>query len=497
MSKTKSRIDTAKLSAMSKDDKLKLWDLIQKKKELQKEKREAFKPNSAQLPVVMDEHKIRFFAGGNGSGKTTLLTNEHVWMAEGYHPIKKVFTKVPANIAVVVDNPIKIKDVHLKELAKWYNIEKLEIIKNGKPYPNEIIWPNGSRTVYYTHDQEPLVYESGEHDYILIDEPCPEHIFIALSRGQRTKNSNPKTFIVGTPLAQSWLRTKIWEPWEREENPDIMCFRGSTEQNKENLAAGYLESFSRLLTEDEKRVRLNGEFWDISSLALAHLYKESVHQIQSFPIPQDWPCIIAIDPHTSKKHHAVLLAIDPRTGKKMVVKEIAMKALADQFAISLVEWARGYRIIDWVCDSAGQAEMTGGNGFKSFVQVLKDYGIRVRPTTYEEKDDEQWIERIRSELAIPIEADNYGQLQPNLQIFAECQGLIKDIRNVTWLKYKNLDENKPKLDISNKDYLSCLKYALASAANIMPAGQQAKPIRLGGQNSAKGVSIRSRYMSRR
>ena len=66
MSTKKSKIDTAKLAALSKEEKLKLWDLIQKKKELQKERREAFKPNSAQLPVVMDDHKIRFFAGGNG-----------------------------------------------------------------------------------------------------------------------------------------------------------------------------------------------------------------------------------------------------------------------------------------------------------------------------------------------------------------------------------------------------------------------------------------------
>lgn len=495
MSKTKSKIDPAKLAAMSKEDKLKLYDLIQKKKELAKEKREGFKPNSAQLPVVMDEHRIRFFAGGNGSGKTTLLTNEHIWMAEGYHPIKKVYTKVPATIAVVVDNPIKIKDVHLKELSKWYNIVNLEIIKNGKPYPNEIIWPNGSRTVYYTHDQEPLVYESGEHDYILIDEPCPEHIFIALSRGQRTKNSNPKTFIVGTPLAQSWLRTKIWEVWERGENPDISCHRGSTEQNKENLAAGYLDSFSRLLSEDEKRVRLNGEFWDIGGLALAHLLKPEIHYIEEFDIPRDWPVIVAIDPHPQKNHVAVCLAIDPRAGYKYIIKELSAKALAKDFAMMLLEMTRGLRVIDWVSDSLGAAEMTGGDGFKSFIQVLNDCGIRVRSTTYEEKDDTLWIERIRNALAIPQESDNYGNQLPQLRIFKDCERTINDFRNVAWLKFKANQENKAKLDISNKDFLATVKYALAAATGIKPNGQQAKPVRLGGSRSSH-VSIRNRYMNR-
>lgn len=488
-----SKVDIKKLSAMTKEQKLALYDTIQKKKESQKNKRDLFIPNEAQLPVSQSEAKIRFFAGGNGSGKSTLLTNEHIWMAEGYNPILKKYTKVPATIAVVVDSPIKIKDVHLKEMAKWYNVDKLQLLKNGKPSVNEIVWPNGSRTIYYTHDQDPMVFESTEQDYILIDEPCPEHIFIAMSRGQRTKNANPKTFIVGTPIAQSWLRTKIWDPWEKNENPDIECFRGSTEQNRKNLAVGFIESFSRLLTAEEKRVRLEGEFWDIGGLALAHLFKDSTHKIESFKISQDWPCIVAIDPHPQKPNIACCLAIDPRTGYKYVVRELESKTLARDFAIELIEMTRGLRVVDWVSDSLGSADMTGGEGFKSFIQILNECGLRVRATTFEEKDDGDWIERIREALAIPIESDNFGETIPNLRVFSSCDKMIKDIKNVSWIKVKKTNDNRDKLDISNKDFLACLKYALAAASNIRPSGQQARSIKLG---SGGKVSIRERYMKR-
>ncbi len=494
----KNRVDIKKIEAMSKEEKLRLYDLIQQKKEIEKTKRNVFIPHEGQMPIALSKAKVRFVSAANGFGKTSYSVNELKWAMEGFNPIRNEYTKCPCTVVVVLDSPAKVKDVWTKELSKWYNLEKLQQNKNGHPYVTEWVWPNGSITKFMFHEQNDLAFESIEIDGgVIYDEIPSRNIFVALSRGQRTKGSKPFQLLIGTPTHAAWARVDLYEVWERGENSDLECFHGSTYQNEANLAEGYLESFTRLLSEDEKKVRLHGEFFDIGGLALAHLYKDSVHKVEAFTLPQDWPCIVAIDPHGSKKHHAVLLAIDPRNGKKFVVKELALKVLAEQFAVTLLEWSRGYRIIDWICDSAGQAEMTGGNGFKSFVQVLRDCGIRVRATTYEEKDDEQWIERIRSELAIPIETDNYGQLLPNLRIFAECQGLIKDIRNVAWLKYKNLAENKPKLDITSKDYLSCLKYALASAANIMPHGQQAKPIRLGGQNSAKSVSIRSRYMSRR
>jgi hypothetical protein len=494
MSKS-SKISTEKLAAMSKEDKLKLYDLIQKKKEFQKNKRESFRPNTAQLPVVKSSKKIRFFAGGNGSGKTTLAVNEVIWAAEGINPVTNVFTRVPSNNVVVLDNPTKVENVWKKELGKWYNLEKIQQNKHGHPYVTEWVFENGSRVQFIFHAQEMLVVEGIEADGLIIyDEPPPRQVFIGLSRGQRTKNSNPRTLIIGTPLAQSWLRQEIWEPWEKGENPDIECFRGSTEQNKANLAEGYIDSFSRLLTESEKRVRLHGEFWDIGGLALAHLFKESVHIIEDFSVPNDWPCIVAIDPHPQKKHVAIMLAIDPRTSRKYVVKEVAEKMVAADFAEMLLNWARGYRVIDWVSDSLGAADMTGGDGFKSFIQVLNDFGIRVRSTTYEEKGDDLWIERIRSALAIPKESDNFGEVIPALRIFRTCDRIVKDIQNVAWLRYKNLEENKPKLDISNKDYLATLKYALAAAAGIKPRGQEARAVKLGSKRS--GVSIRERYMRR-
>jgi hypothetical protein len=429
-------------------------------------------------------------------GKSTLAVNQMIASMKGYNPWKDEYTKTPSKGIVLVDNPIKIRSVFLNEMAKWTDMDEFELLKQGKPYVSQIIYkPTGSTVEFMTHDMDPLIFESIEADFFIADEPFERHIFIAISRGLRSKHSKPYSLLIGTPISQNWVRSDLYEPWEKNERDDIDCFRFSTYDNKKNLVEGYIEQFSRLLTEQEKKVRLEGDWFDSSGLALAHLFKDSVHQIEDFEIPRDWPCVVSIDCHPSKAHVALMLAIDPRTGRKYAIKELTAKATAAQFAERLIEWSRGYRVIDFVCDSLGSADTTGGDGFKSFIEVLNNYGVRTRPTSYQDKSDEDWIDRIRSALDIPIEMDNFGQQVPNLRVFKTCTQLIKEIKNVAWLKYKHKEENKPKLDISQKDVLACLKYALASSASIRPAGQEARPIRLGGQNSAKSVSIRSRYMS--
>lgn len=492
-----SKISTKKLEALTKEQKLALYDAIQKKKELDRNKRDVFKPHEGQLPALLSQKRIKVVTAGNGFGKTALGVNAAVAAVKGFNPWIKQYTKVPCVGVVVLDNPIKVKEVWRKEAQKWLNFEaEVEELKNGKPYVNEWVFKNGSRVLFMFHDQEQLVFESVELDWFIADEPPPREIFIGLSRGQRTKGSKPWGLIIGTPISQSWLRTDLYEPWLKGENPDVDFFRGTTKQNSENLADGYIDSFSRLLTEEEKQIRLEGSFFDLGSLALAHLFKDDMHLVDDFKIPSDWKVVVAIDPHPSKKHVAVVLAINSYNQQKYLIRETAKKMLAKDFAVHLLEITKGLRVVDWVSDSLGSADLTGGDGFKSFIQVLNDYGIRVRSTTYEEKLDEEWIERIRNSLAIPIEANNYGQQLPGIQFFKSCVNIVKEIKNVAWIKQKGLDIHKDKLEISNKDYLACLKYALAASVRYTDSrATQARPVKLGSSGN-KAVSIRERYFKR-
>jgi hypothetical protein len=144
------------------------------------------------------------------------------------------------------------------------------------------------------------------------------------------------------------------------------------------------------------------------------------------------------------------------------LKEISRKETPRVFARTLKQFIAGYRIIDIICDNLGSSDMTGGEGFKSFIQVLKEEGLQVRPTTYDDKHDEDWISRIQDVLEVPQAPDNFGNQVPSLRIMEGNTGIVSDIETVEWQKFRNMDEYKQTLNIAAKDYLACLKYALAT-----------------------------------
>ena len=331
----------------------------------------------------------------------------------------------------------------------------------GKPYIARIRFDNGSEIRFMFHDQEPMSFESIEIDWAIFDEPPPRHIYVALRRGGRGKHSKPWFLIIGTPIAAAWLRKEIYEPWARGDTKDTECFRYGTEVNRSNLAEGYIESFASVLSEKEKRIRLQGEFFDLEGLALADLFKRETHLVAERRWPPNWPVVIAIDPHPRKAHVALMLGVSP-DNELLALKEIASREVPSKFAGTLKAWYQGYRVLDIVCDSFGSSELTGGDGNLSFIQVLREQGIKVRPTRYDEKQDESWIQMIQEVLAIPVEPDGFGRREPRLKILSSLKGLIADIETVEWQKFRNFDETKPKLAIESKDFLACLKYALAA-----------------------------------
>lgn len=457
---------TTTLQTLTRKQKLDLLDAIEEKKRRKQESRTLFVPNKGQAPVFESfvDTKIEtiLVLTGNGGGKSAMGANLAIDSANGYVSHTKTHMSVPARIYVILDKPEKVTDVWLPEIKKWYPLKDEQLHKRGKPYVSNITFDNGSEIIFMFHEQSLMSFESVEGDVFIFDEPCPRAIFIALRRAGRKKGRKPKYLIIGTPIAASWLRKELYEPWVRGERPEIACFRFSTDVNKVNLSDGYLENFSRYLSEKEQQIRIHGQFFDLEGLALAHIFDRDKHLLpMDHYFNPSFPCIVALDPHPRKAHTAILLGISP-DDRLFVLKEFSSRAVPSQFARELRNWYQGYKVIDIVCDSLGSSELTGGSGNLSFIQVLKDNGVRVRPTTFDEKKDEAWISNIQEALTIPLEPDNFGNFEPRLKIDPRCKWLINDIETVEWAKYRNIDEFKPKLAIESKDQLAALKYALAA-----------------------------------
>lgn len=449
-----------KISKLGREEKTRLLGLIRERKRRLRDRQEVYTPNEGQIQVHRSHKKLRCVFSGNGAGKTALAVNEVIWACQGYNPITETFTRVPATVVVLLDHPEKVEDLWLPELMKWTIIKEDQLKKRGKPYVNQIVFPNGSKINFMFHQQEPMIFESIELDVLVADEPPPRQAYVALRRGARKKGRKPRFLIVGTPISCPWMRTEIFEPWRKGEPraKDTDCFRFGTIVNEKNLAEGYIDDFSTVLTEKEKGIRLHGEFFDLSGLALAHLFDPDRHVIDPEEWDPAWPCVIAIDPHTSKPHHACLVGCD-KDGKLHYMYEMKKKKVAREFAREvLLKWYAPFSVIDVVCDSLGSSDYTSGEGFKSFIKVCNEEGLPVRATRWAEKSDEDFIQRIRDLLYVdPVAANPI----PKIFIWRHNRGIIRDIENAQFQKHRNIDMYKDKLDIENKDFLSTLKYALA------------------------------------
>lgn len=455
-----------KLSEMNKEEKLQFLEALKEKKRRLKKKKPQYKPHPGQLKVHACDKKNRFCFAANSFGKSCLSVQEAVAAAKGYNPWLKKYTHVPARVIVVLDRPDKVADVWLREAEKWYDTSEWILEKQGKPYITKITLPNGSSIAFMFALMDPLAFESIEVDFVVIDEPVPRKIWVALQRGGRTKGREARYLFIGTPITAPWLRVDIYDKWLKGELPNTECFRGSSEDNSANLQEGFLEAFASQLTDKEKKVRMRGEFFDLEDLALAHIFKEDVHVIPKSLFDNifdknRYPCVLSIDPHSSKPHHMALLGAND-DNELFYIKEHRAKEVPRRFAQTIKEFIDGYRVVDIVYDSSGEAEGTGGEGYKSFGQVLKEEGVACRATSFKDKSDSDFIQRIREVLAIPETPNNFGMYTPKLRIIEGNEGIIKDISNVGWQKYRDVDVLKPKLEIRERDYLACLKYGLAS-----------------------------------
>lgn len=448
---------------LTREEKLARIEAIREKKRRILRKKPTYIPNVGQAKVHIDERPIRVVQSGNGAGKSTLAVQEVLWWARGVNPILKVTTKVPAKIVVVLDKPAKVEEIWLTELRKWTNLdEECTLHKNGKPYVDEIAFKNGSIVRFYFHDQRELAAEGVELTHAVFDEPPPRPLFVGLTRGMRGKGIDPKILIIGTPIREPWVYEMLYKPAEKGERPDIGIYRFGTEVNKQNLADNYMERYGKNLTEQEKAIRFKGVPGHLEGLALNHLFKPELHVVKPFPWPKGKPVVLVIDPAQAKPHVAILVGVTG-DGRIYYLRELKSSSTAGQFATELKQFYEGFRVVDYIIDSLGEIPGTGGDGNMSFSEKLRQRGVPVRATTYEDKSDENFMDRIKQVLEVPDHADNFGRKLPKLAIVEGNNGIISDIEMVSWLKYRGLEEHKPKLDISHKDFLAALKYALASS----------------------------------
>ena len=180
----------------------------------------------------------------------------------------------------------------------------------------------------------PMGNESSDWDFIHVDEPIPEEMWVANARGLIDREGH--AWFCCTPITELWINDyfipnglgrksfadgktfeDLKDPEARIKFEDRWVITGTTYDNPYNTEKG-IQAFKKDLSEADIQARLMGQPKQLSGVIYKefdrelHIYSETPFGWKS-PVlpPKDWTIRIAIDPHPRIPHAVLFAATGP------------------------------------------------------------------------------------------------------------------------------------------------------------------------------------------
>lgn len=437
-----------------------------------------FRPNPAspgQKKFFQDSTaSIRLAIGDNRGGKSVCGVVEAVAHSLGYRPwldpdhpdrIVRLPNGKPIpvpNVGRVIaqDFPQAIKQNIWEKIREWAPAGFYTIRTSNQGIPIEVKWKNGSVWYLMADSQDDLSFEGTRGHWFWVDEPIGYKKFVALRRG--LVDFNGHCWMTLTPLTQPWIADIIAE---RANDPDgeVKMYRFRIEENRTEVG-GYLsdeaiKSFVDDLRDDERAMRIGGEWGHLTGRVFKEWKPEAPYWIEPFKVPQTWPRVCIIDPHPRKPVAVTWFAITP-DNQKYIYRELFdenLRTIADVSAkIKELEKDEiiGMRLID---PASHQNERTSG---KSVRQMFAECGIWTLPAA--KYNIEAGIDSIHEALKLRNDWS-----EPGLIVFNTCPNVKKNFMRFVWDDWKtskdrDIKGERQEVRKSDDDFIACIRYLFQS-----------------------------------
>ena len=308
--------------------------------------------------------RIRLFEGANQSGKTTLGIAEDIAHMFGFRPWLKrtdpdyrIRVKVPNNglvgCEVAGQNLIQRIEPQFREFVPPHCEPEYTRYSDGslKSLTLTYDWDGnkcGSTAHFRSYVQPAESFEGVLSDWQHWDEPPPQPILNAASRGKMASNA-PSWFTM-TPLKEPYIydifslnafnnngsddeiaifRCSVWEncqDWCREcnvtipENEPDKLEPGQKRPKHKCPSCGKvmgfmpragIENYLKTITDDDEReAREEGKWKHLSGAIYKELDREK-HLYKDFTIPTNWMRVEAVDPHDARPTCWLFAAVSP------------------------------------------------------------------------------------------------------------------------------------------------------------------------------------------
>ena len=244
------------------------------------------RPN--QLPPENDDWNTWLVLSGRGFGKTR-MGSEWVRTLAEKHP--------GCRIALIAETAADARDVMIKGDSGLLNIDPNLTEDCWSPTNRCLTWPNGTKAWCY-NATEPDQLRGPQHHYAWVDELAKfrymqktwDQIIFGLRLGEK-----PQVLITTTPQPKPLIRELV-----AKEGKGVYVTRGSTMDNKDNLAASAVQAMydsyagtrlGRQELEGEILGDIPGALWNHDNIDQARLTKDEAPEYERI--------IVAVDPAAS------------------------------------------------------------------------------------------------------------------------------------------------------------------------------------------------------
>lgn len=338
----KIRLKKSDLARLSEDELYQIAEKMKKVEESQQQNKLKDYLKTAhdkQLAFHKAQNRVRLFLGGNRSGKTTAGVVEILWTLLGIHPYRDNRTP-KKGILIAQDFQTHVKDILIPKILEWSPPDIFSNIeKNQQGVPVKFIFKNGSVLDIKSQDQEMKVFEGSNYDIAWADEPLPQNIYTAVFRG--LTDSGGPFYLTGTPLTFAWI-ADLFSKAEQGQNKGLYWAEFvHSEENVTNLGEGdaakgkkRLMEFADQLPSEEREARLSGKFLYLAGVIFKE-WKRSLHVINEFKWPSNWPIWVSIDPAQAKPWAVSWMGFTPN-GTRILLRSDLVEGVIEDLALYML-----------------------------------------------------------------------------------------------------------------------------------------------------------------
>lgn len=458
-------------------------------------------PNQKKFHELVKIKRMTMFLGGNRSGKTTGGRMQALAHVYGYRFWEVPNLKLAPNgdlppretvspdywVRRVDGIPIRVPNVgmivsglpRLRGIGQnifpglWDSLPenlrnetlKVKVIRSAGSVPDYMEFPNGSKVIFASEEQDDMTFEGFTLDWAWVDEPVRKAIYSAL--WTRLFDFVGSMWLTLTPLEAraAWMYFDLVQKKDEKSGLVYVNMADNPANTKEMI-----DEFIRLgqFTKRELAARLRGEFEALGNRAIEN-FNPSVHICSAFQPPADWIHGLTVDPHHRRPAYMLWWALNPANNTYHFYREWPT---GNFFAMTdggktPAEYATLIRNIEGkfpatvrLCDPRfGKAEHSR-HGFHetSWVDLMAQYGLQFDANIPNTGDISYGVNKIidmmRYDENFPISPTNH----PRIYIHSGLENLQNSLMNWGFEEVKGDRDPFSKFSEFQKDPCDCLRY---------------------------------------